>query len=1135
MSPSRLFVRSALALAVAASLSPVAIAQNTSSAIGGQVADSAGKPIAGASVVVTHLPSGTRSVTLTDTSGRFLATGLRVGGPYTVTATKDGQTGREDNLELKLAEPLELSVVVGKAAVQTVTVLGQKGFTDPRSNRFGAGTSFSQADLDALPGFGRDLQEVARLDPRVSQVNKASDMISALGQNFRYNTITIDGVGVSDPFGLSSNGLPTLKQPIPFDAIDSVQVNVSNFDVTQFGYSGANINAVTKSGTNKLTGSLSFSQQDERMTGDRVVSVDANTRAKQSDFKVTNTGFTLGGPIIQDKLFFFLNAEKFKDSRAGAPQYGPVGGSLLPIGITQSDIEKVQSIAKSTYGFEAGNLIPSQGELTSDSLMGKIDWNINQDHRLTLTYSDTDSSEPLYYGMSSSSLSLSSYWTAESKKFKTNTVQVYSDWSDNFSTEFKLGNRTYDKVFANNSAAPSVQILFQGSAPAGSGLTSSATRSLFLGTERSRHYNILKTDTQELFLAGTYKLGAHELKFGGTHETNDVFNAFLQNVNGLYIFSCDNRYTYTSFTGVVNCANGEQAALAAIENFQKGRPSSFSVRVPQAGLTLEQGAAEFTYQNTGLFVQDTWRVNRDLTLLAGVRVDKQTTDDRPLRSAAGAAPLVPGNPATNTNQTGGFGRDNSAINDEMTLVQPRFAFTWNLRDAMQSRVRGGYGLFKGGAPTVWFSNPYTNTGVQTALAECGASGSGVTGGTPCPTTGLAVSLDPKKQPALPGSPPVPAIDYNDGGLELPSIWKGNLAYEASLQDGYVVSAEYIRTDTNADIYFENLNLGPATRVGPDGREMFFNAAGYNAASYTIASNGAVSAVSTAGVQNRFLRNRSFNNVILTKKTDKGYGNTLTLALAKPAAGMGFGWNASYTYSDVKSVHDGSSSVAASNWLFFPRLQANEEELARSRYEIRNRVNLGATYKTKLFGNLSTSFGIFAEHRTGYPYSWTFFNDANGDGQAGNDLLYIPKSPGSGEVVFAAVGNRSPAEAELAFWNVVNSEKGLRNYTGRVVPRNSSTAPRVNVIDFRMSQDVPAFNAQHRASLTFDIFNLGNLLNNKWGRTTQSNFEAREYVSYAGLTADGRYIYAVGTPESLVLQQTKNESQWALRVTAKYQF
>ena len=1125
MSQSPLFVRSALALAVASSLTPLAVAQNTSSSMGGLVQDGSGKPVAGASVVVTHMPSGTRSVAMTDATGRFLATGLRVGGPYTVTATKGGQTAKEDNLDLKLAEPLEVSLTIG-APVQTVTVLGQKGFTDPRSNRFGAGTSFSQADLDNLPGFGRDLQEVARLDPRVTQVNKASDMVSALGQNFRYNTVTIDGVGVSDPFGLSSNGLPTLKQPIPFDAIDSVQVNVSNFDVTQFGYSGANINAVTKSGTNKLSGSVYYAQQDERMAGDRVTSVDTNATAKQSDFKVTNTGFTLGGPIIKDKLFFFVNAEKFKDSRAGAPQYGPVGSNLINIGVTQSDIEKIQSIAKSTYGFEAGNLVPSQGELTSDSMMGKIDWNITQDHRLTLTYSDTESSEPLYYGMGSSSLSLSSYWTAESKKFKTNTVQVYSDWSDNFSTEIKLGNRTYDKVFANNSAAPTVQIQFEGSAPAGSGLTSSANRSVYLGTEQYRHYNILKTDTQELFLAGTYLMGAHELKFGGTQETNDVFNAFLPQSNGVYRFECDNRFSYTSISGAVNCSNGEQAALAALENFEKGRPSYFNIRVPQAGLTLDQGAAEFSYQNTGLFVQDTWRVSRDLTLLAGVRMDTQTTDDRPLKSVAGAAALVPGTPATNTAQSGGFGRDNSAINDEMTLVQPRFAFTWNLRDAMQSRVRGGYGLFKGGAPTVWFSNPYSNTGVQTALATCSGT---------CPVDGLAVSMDPTKQPSLAGSPPVPAIDFNDGGLELPSIWKGNLAYEATLKDGYVVSAEYIRTDTNADIYFEHLNLGPATRVGPDGRQMFFNTAGYNASSYTVASNGAVSRVSTAGVQDKFLRNRSFDNVMLTKKTDKGNGNTVTVALAKPAAGAGFGWNASYTYSDVKSVHDGSSSIAFSNWRYFPRLQANEEELARSRYEIRNRVNLGATYKTKLFGNLSTSFGIFAEHRTGYPYSWTFYNDANGDSQAGNDLLYIPSAPGSGEVVFAAVGNKSPAESELAFWNVVNSEKGLSSYKGRVVPRNSSTAPRVNVIDFRMSQDIPAFNAQHRASVTFDIFNLGNLLNSKWGRTIQSNFEAREFVSYAGMTADGRYIYAVGTPESLALQQSKNESQWALRVTAKYQF
>lgn len=979
---------------LAALAPPAAIAQSTSSALGGLVLDQAGKPVAGVSVVITHVPSGTTRTTLSDAGGRFLAPGLRVGGPFTVTATKDNQTARQDNLDLKLAETLEVDLVL-RPETQSVTVQGLRGFSDPRANRFGAGTNFSSADLDTLPGFGRDLQEIARLDPRLSQIDRSSDKISALGQNFRYNTITIDGVGVTDPFGLNPNNLPTLRQPIPLDAIESVQVNISNFDVTQSGYSGANINAVSRSGTNQFKGSVFTSRQDQRLSGDRVTNLSTNLTQPQADFKVSTTGFSLGGPILKDTLFFFVNAEKFSDSRAGLPQFGPVGSPLTNIGITDAQIARAQAIARSRYNFEAGGLSPSLGSLTSDSALVKFDWNINPDHRLSYAYNSSESSEPIYYGFGTSSLGLSSHWSAESKKFKTSTLQLYSEWTDDLNTEIKLSRRDYDKIFDNNSVAPSVGIAFAGTAPAGSGLTSSATRFLNFGTEQFRHLNILQTNTTEVFAAATYKLREHELKLGLSRESNDIYNAFLPQTNGVYTFRCDNRMTYTTFTGAVDCNNGEISGLAALENFDRGRPSDYTLRLPQPGLTLADGAARFSFSNTGVFFQDTYRISRNLTLLAGLRVDRQTTDDRPLRNNAGAQPLIAANPATNTRQSGGFGRDNSDINGEATLVQPRLAFNWRVDDSRETRVRGGYGLFKGGAPTVWFSNPFSNTGVQTLLASCSGTGSSA-----CPPAGLAVSLDPARQPTIPGVAPRPAIDYNDPGLELPSIWKGNLAVETRIPGGLIASAELIRTDTNADIFFEHLNLGPPTRTGSDGRQLYYNAAGYNPASYTIAANGVVSTVAAAGVTAKALSNASFDNTILTKKTAKGYGNVATLSLASPVDASGLGWNLAYTFSDVKSVQDLSSSIAYSNWRFFPRFQGNEEALARSRYEIQNRVNFGATYRKRFFEGLMTSVGVFAEHRSGFPYSWTFFNDANGDGQAGNDLLFIPKAPGSGEVVFA---------------------------------------------------------------------------------------------------------------------------------------
>ncbi|MGZ8289136.1 MAG: outer membrane beta-barrel protein, partial [Telluria sp.] len=485
----------AFALSVALAVSVPAVAQNTTSAVGGRVSSSDGKPAAGAQVQIVHTESGSVSNVTADAEGRYTARGLRVGGPYTITITKDGVSEKFDNVYLQLAETATVNAQLGAPVIQTVTIAGQSQSNKFNSSSMGAGTNIGQKELNALGSIQRSLADYARTDPRLSQTDKDRGEISAGGQNSRFNSITIDGVSISDTFGLEANGLPTNKQPISIDAIQSVQVNISNYDVTQKGYTGANINAVTKSGTNDWKGSVYHVYRDDRMVGDRFNSTDGSY-SPAPDFKEKTTGVTLGGPLIQDKLFIFLSAEDSTSTRS-SPAFGPLGSSLTNAGVTQSAIAGLQSIATNKYGFNAGTAeIGAGAELAVQDRLIKIDWNINDDHRANLRWSKTSQSEPQFSGFSASGIALSSYLWAEEKNNESIVAQVFSDWSPSFSTEAKFSRRDSGKVNANNSYLPAMALSFPGPLPVGVPSTvRTGTRFINFGTERSRQFNELDNTT----------------------------------------------------------------------------------------------------------------------------------------------------------------------------------------------------------------------------------------------------------------------------------------------------------------------------------------------------------------------------------------------------------------------------------------------------------------------------------------------------------------------------------------------------------------------------------------------------------------------------------------------------------------
>ena len=769
------FARGAAVSAIAITAAGVASAQVTTSSIRGTIADETGAAVSGATVTILHEPTGSVAVTTTSATGQFAAQNLRVGGPYSVTITGEGFVpARADNVYANLGEATSLNLTVttssdDTARMETVVITGSA--MQVAQVATGPSSTFNIATLENAPAMNRDIKDIVRLDPRVYVDEAFNDSINCAGANPRYNSLTVDGVRLNDNFGLNSNGYPTERIPFSYDAIEQVSVELAPFDVNYGSFTACNINAVTKTGSNEFHGGLFFDYTDDSLTGDETDGI----KRDLGSFEEKRYGINVGGPIIKDKLFFFGAYEKFE----GANIFGFTPND---VGLSDALYQSIIDIAVNQYGYTAGGL-PTSLAVEDEKFFGKLDWNINDDHRAEFTYTYNDGANYSPSDSGSNRIADGNHYYERGAKLQNYTAALYSDWTPNLSTELRasyvdLDNRQIPVWGTDNWGE--VQIRLDND-------LNSGNSTIYLGADDSRQANKLAYELWNYKAAANYTMGDHLFTAGVEREEFSVFNLFVQQAIGEWRF---------------DLRGGN------FDNFANGDFDYFQYTNAAGTNDVNDAAADFGYEINTFYIQDKWQVTDKLDVTAGLRYDYYTSSDKPRYNA-------------NFESTYGFRNDNNM--DGRDLLQPRFGFNYEFADNLS--FHGGAGLFSGGNPNVWISNNYSNNGVT--LTDYFAPDDSNLADFTYSDTGRPFFDVPDEAIAdIAGASGRGGVNALDPNFEIPSEWKFAFGAVADVDTNMPILGNDLRV--MADILYSKTNeaaqVVPLSYVqsgtAPDGRPIY---------------------------------------------------------------------------------------------------------------------------------------------------------------------------------------------------------------------------------------------------------------------------------------------------------------------------
>jgi hypothetical protein len=1014
---SRALAISVVALA-ATLFSTQVYAQATTSSIRIEVTDEGGNRIGGVPVTVTHVPTGrVISVTAND-SGIATLRGLAVGGPYEVNIPPgaDYAADKVTDVILLLDETEIVNLQARAATLEEIVVTAEMV---AEQLRVGVGRDFDRAKIDGTPSLSRDFVSTLATEPRILVDNSVArgPAVSMAGQNFRFNSVTIDGVAQNDNFGLSKNASATQRTPISIDAIEAINVNIAPYDVTYGNFIGGNINIVTKSGTNDFEGSAYYFTTDDSLTGDKSDGVDLAI----GDFSEDYYGFTFGGPIIRDKLFFFANYEKFETT---TPSNTQTIDNIA--GVTQADVDRARSILQTEYGFDPGPFAASDTD-EDEKILLKLDWNINEDHRAAFTYQVADG-DVLFDDFPEVAVLQSNRYNIN-EKLTAYSARLFSQWTDRFSTEFKFGIKEVEnRQISVDTTTPDFDIF------------TAAGGRIAAGGDRFRHTNELDNDSQLIKIKADYQLGDHLLTAGFEQEEYTVRNLFLPFSKGQYVFG----------------------SLDNLEN----RVVDFVLYGNSNTGVAGDAEANFDLAVNSLYVQDEWTPNGDLTLKFGLRFDEyENSDPVPLNTAFAAR--------------NGF--DNTENLDGKDLVLPRFGFNWTPTDRLT--VRGGAGLFGGGAPLIILSNSYSGNGVTRTFASFLAPFFG-----PPVSDSIADAVARLPDPTAAFDNFQQYIGFNPDGdvdalapdFEILSTWKYSLGAEYVFGEDWVVAADVVLSEVN-DGY--NIYEGRRTQVGtaPDGRPIYDTPDG--------------------------------GDYIVTN-TSQGSGTVFTASLSK-AWDTDFGYfnfDIGYTNQNVDELRSYNRFVGFETYAFDAQTDLNNGQVDPSKYEVEHRITANLIWAKELFGNNMTTVGLAYAGRSGRHYSYvfgsgntptfggTFLADYGSEGDnPGPMLMYVPTSANdpliTGDAGFLADLDQ-----------FISSEGCLNGARGGIIGRNSCETDWVNILSVRLQQEIKI--GETAVDLFLDIENFGNLINSDWGRVDSYTAPSNVAPAIVGIDA--------GNPNQFVL-------------------
>ncbi len=1066
-------------------------AQVTTSSMTGTIKD-AKETLPGASVKATHTPTGSVYAVTSNSSGRFYIGNMRVGGPYIVEFSFVGfKTQKLENVYLKLGESfnLDVTLVDNASTLSEVVVFGKN---DPimNSKKNGASTIISRGKIEELPSITRSVNDITRLTPQANGT-------SIGGGSYRANNFTVDGANYNNQFGIGSN-IPADGSPISIDALEEISVNVTPFDVRQTGFTGASINAVTRSGKNNFFGNAFHTFRSEKQQG---VRVGDNIIPSIQDLSEKQYGISLGGPIIKNKLFFFVNGEIKKTVQPGPNRVASTNGvensSLNIARPSATFMQGVSDYLANNYGYQTGPYQGYSNDSNNDKLFARLDWNINENHKFNIRYSQVESKSPINVSVSTGGSnftasdnrgSIYAMYFQNSNYFQ--EANFYSATAELNSRLGKFNNSlrlTYshqnDPRSSGGKEFPLVDILDGGYDPDGDGIINSrnsASTLVSFGYEPFTFGNLRDVKTYTLNDDLTFAWKKHNFTVGTQLELSRTMNGFQRFGTGYYVFNSWNDFITNQ------------------------KPRNFAITYP---LTADgsQAFPSFKFFQASVYGQDEINVNDKLKVTLGLRLELPMYPDV---TEIKSHPLVA---AASFNS--GEKLNTGVLPKTRLMASPRVGFNYDILGDRSLQLRGGSGIFTGRIPFVWLVAQSGDAG----MLQFTQSYSGQ-------TDPNMPDFNPNYKELYPSTLPVAGetlpsqITAMSPNLKFPQQWKTSLGLDAKLPFGVIGTVEMIYgKDLNA-VYVRNANMVDPQALNvsgyPDNR--FIYPTGVNRYVNKLA-NGLISA--TGG--------GSFDAYVLDNAKGGDYFST-SFQLTKPFTNN---WEATiaYTYSYAKNYGDQSGDQIGSFWQnnIFAYGNSNSPELAYTSNVIPSRLVGSISHKKEWIKGLKTGMTLFYQGGSQGRFSYIYNVDFNRDNQR-NDLIYVPKDPSEITFVSNTVGGvtYTPQEQSDVFFALIDSDKYLKSRKGKYAERNGGVSPWRNQFDFRLTQELYAGkigDRKHGLEFFADIFNVGNLINSDWGNYTFNNNILLIPANVSSLTPGGstKPTFRMNSLDNKLISKTNN--------------